>query len=468
MLKIYNTLTRKKQAFKPRSGKKVNMFVCGPTVYDYSHIGHARTYVFFDVLAKTLRKFGYEVFYLQNITDIDDKIIERSRKDNAPFCEIARKYEKAYREDMRSLGITSVSAYARASDYIPQIIGQVERLMKRGYAYRIEDGIYFDIAKFKRYGKLSGRTVQQAEDAVSRIDESVKKKNKGDFCLWKFAKPGEPKWKSSMGFGRPGWHIEDTAISESFFGPQYDIHGGGIDLIFPHHDCEIAQQEAASGKRPFVKYWLHTGHLNVRGEKMSKSLGNFITIREALAKIPASAFRLLVLQTHWRSPLDYTDQLLEQARSSHERLTGFVNRLADAAKKPGTTAYKLVGELRGKLEKEMVAFYDTLGDDLNSPRAISHIFNIVTLANPALERGGIPHSAVKSLQRFFKEADAILGIVGKSAVQSLPVSIRQFANERERLRKSHKWHAADALRRKIEKAGWVIEDSSVGTRLKRK
>jgi cysteinyl-tRNA synthetase len=488
VLRIYNTLTRKKESFKPRFGKKVNMFVCGPTVYDFSHIGHGRTYIFFDVFAKVLRKFGYKVFYLQNITDIDDKIIERAAKSGKTFCDIAREYEKTYRADMKNLGVNAVDTYARAADFIPQIIRQVERLMKRGYAYRIEDGIYFNVAKFKHYGKLSGRTVQQAEDAVSRIDESIKKKNKGDFCLWKISirKPeqssiqkahpkkkisfqminSEPAWLSPWGWGRPGWHIEDTAITEYFFGPQYDVHGGGADLIFPHHECEIAQQEAASGKRPFVKYWMHAGYLTVRKEKMSKSLKNFVTIRDMLNRVPKEVFRLLVLSAHWRSPLDYTEGALKQAKNAHERLHSFKVKI-DAALKQKQDVKNAAAE-PASLEKTITAFYDNLGDDLNTPAAIAQVFNVVNLTNPALEKGALSGSTAKSIARFLKDADAILGIIGTGSKAAVPIAIRQMAGRREKLRKSMKWHAADELRRKIEKSGWLVEDTSTGPRIKRK
>lgn len=494
MLKIYNTLTRKKETFKPRFGKKVNMFVCGPTVYDYSHIGHARTYIVFDVVAKTLRELGYKLTYLQNITDIDDKIIDRANSENKTFRAIANKYEKTYRADMKALGVTAVDIYARATAFMPEIITQTERLMKRGYGYRAEDGIYFDIKKFKLYGKLSRRTVEHAEDAVSRIDASVQKKNRGDFCLWKFSRispkknsrsyttdnkskkripfqtiEGEPSWLSPWGWGRPGWHIEDTAISESFFGSQYDLHGGGIDLLFPHHECEIAQQEAASGKRPFVKYWMHTGHLKVRGEKMSKSLKNFITIKEILDRVPKEIFRLLILSAHWRSPMDYNEETLTHAKNNHARLSGFVNRLIIATNqkqlKKSTAQEK---QKNPNLAKEISAFYGMLQDDFNTPRAIACLFNVIALTNPLLENNTLPINTAKDLRRFFEKADAILGIIGKSTNSALPMTIQSLVNQREELRKDYKWHAADELRRKIEKAGWLMEDTVTGPRLRKK
>ena len=240
-LKLYNTLTRKKEIFNPINSKKVNMFVCGPTVYDYSHLGHAKTYVQFDIIVKYLRYKGYNVFYLQNITDLDDKIINRAKEEKVDWRKIKDKYEKSFLKDMGNLNVNSVDKYARATDYVKEIISQVKRLIKKGYAYKISDGWYFDLKKNKDYGKLSNRKILEKNDAVSRIDENIEKKNSGDFCLWKFSKPGEPIWKAEIGEGRPGWHIEDTAITEKELGSQYDIHGGATDLIFPHHEAEIAQ-----------------------------------------------------------------------------------------------------------------------------------------------------------------------------------------------------------------------------------
>src|SRR3989344_4861436 len=315
-LEVYNTLTRKKEEFVPIKGKKVNLFVCGPTSYDYSHIGHAKTYTQFDFIVKYLRYKKFKIFYLQNITDIDDKIIS--------WKELSTKFEKTFYEDMKNLHINSVNKYARATDYIKEIISQAKRLVKKGYAYKLEDGYYFNLSKFKEYGKLSGRNYEEAEDATTRIDENINKKNKGDFCLWKFSKENEPSWKSSLGNGRPGWHIEDTAITEKFFGSNYDVHGGARDLIFPHHEAEIAQMESISGKKPLVKYWLHTGFLNVKGQKMSKSLGNFFTIRDILKKYSANTLRFLFIQTHYRSAIDFSENSLESAKNSLERLNDFM------------------------------------------------------------------------------------------------------------------------------------------------
>ena len=362
-LKFYNTLNREKEIFIPINNEKVNFFVCGPTVYDYPHLGHGKTYTQFDVLVRALRYFGYEVFYLQNITDIDDKIINRAKEQNISPKELSEKFEKIYLEDMTSLGNTSVNKYARATLYIPQIIKQVETLIEKGYAYKTSDGIYFETAKFKNYGKLSGRTELKEDDAVSRIDESKEKKGWNDFCLWKAEKEGEPSWDAPFGNGRPGWHIEDTAITETFFGPQYDVHGGARDLIFPHHECEIAQMESISGRSPLVKYWLHTGFLNIDSKKMSKSKGNFKTLREMIESgLSPIAFRFWVLMAHYRSPMNWNQEALLGAETALKRLYGLY--LALPAE---------IGQIDKKYQDKFKEFIE---DDLDTPRALSLLWDV--------------------------------------------------------------------------------------------
>ncbi len=313
MIKIYNTLTRSKENFKPLNGNRIKLFVCGPTVYDYSHIGHARTYISFDVIARYLKYRGFSVFYLQNITDIDDKIINRAISTGKDPLDLAREFEAEYLKDMESLGVENVNLYARATEHIEEIKAQIETLLEAGFAYETDNGVYFDISKYPDFGKLSNRKIEDLN--VHRISPDSNKRNPEDFALWK-KKDKELVWNSPWGAGRPGWHIEDTAITEEYFGPQYDIHGGGLDLIFPHHEAEIAQMESASGKKPMVRYWMHTGFLNVKGEKMSKSLGNFITIKELIKKYPPEVFRFFVISTHYRSPIDFSHEILEQSQNS--------------------------------------------------------------------------------------------------------------------------------------------------------
>ena len=327
-MKIFNTLSNQKEELELLNKQNIKLFVCGPTVYDYIHIGNARTYLIFDAFARYLRAVGYKVYYLQNITDIDDKIISRAKESGMNVKQIARKFEKEYLLDEKSLGINSVTKHIRATAHIKEIVKQIQTLIEKNYAYKIEnDGYYFDITKFADYGKLSNRTVLQAEDSVSRIDESVGKKNRGDFALWKFYKDGEPFWKTALGNGRPGWHIEDTAITEKFFGPQYDIHGSAIDLIFQHHEAELAQQEAASEKNPFVKIWMHSGFLNSKGNKMSKSNGAFLTVKDFLKTNDPNILRLISLNHHYRSPIEYSDELVFQTKEQWSNLLQFLAKL---------------------------------------------------------------------------------------------------------------------------------------------
>jgi len=363
-LKLHNTLTGNVEDFEPLEEGRVKMFVCGPTVYDYAHIGNAKTYTQFDIIARSLTYLGYKVNYLQNITDIDDKIIARAAERNIDPAALAEEYEGYYLADMRSLNNVSVAKYARAHDYIPQIESQVKRLLDQNFAYKISDGYYFDIKALADYGKLSGRSSLKADDAVSRIDENPEKKNPGDFCLWKFKKEGEPSWPSELGDGRPGWHIEDTAITETEFGAQYDIHGGAVDLIFPHHEAEIAQMESVSGLKPFVKYWLHTGFLNVDSAKMSKSTGNFFTIRDIFERgFSPLSLRYLFLLSHYRTPVNFTWEGLEAASNAYNKLKDFVSR---TALDTGIVdqAYKAI-------------FKEKLENDLNTPQALAVLWTLV-------------------------------------------------------------------------------------------
>jgi len=449
-IKFFNTLTKKKEEFKPTQNKKVKMFVCGPTVYDYSHIGHAKTYTQFDVIVKFLRWSGFDVFYLQNITDLDDKIIQRAKELGMSPKELAVKFEEEYYKDMEALEITSVTKYARATDFIDAIIKQVKSLIEKGFAYEIEnDGIYYDLSKFAEYGKLSGRTRLEAEDAVSRIDENVKKRNKGDFCLWKFSKPGEPTWETDLGNGRPGWHIEDTAISETYFGPQYDIHGGARDLIFPHHEAEIAQMEAASGKKPFVRYWMHTGFLTVNGQKMAKLLGNFITIRDALKEWTPQELRFLYISTHYRSPIDYSRESLEGARKSLERLNEFMRKAKDGK---DNFDESLIVETRKK-------FVEAMEDDFDTPTALAVIFDFVREVNKV--GGG------KKAYELMKEFDSVFGILSEAEEVKLPKEVKELIEKRERARKKGDFKTADDIRKQINKFGFAIEDTDEGVRLKK-
>lgn len=459
MIKFYNTLSQKKEIFKPLKGKKVNIFVCGPTVYDFSHLGHARTYIIFDAISKFLKEKGFEVFYLQNITDIDDKIINRAKKENISWKFLAQKFEKEYLKDMEAIFVNSINKYARATEHIREIISQVKRLLKKGFAYKIKDGIYYDISKFKDYGKLSKRTVLQAEDAVSRIDEAVGKRNKGDFCLWKFSKEKEPAWESPWGKGRPGWHIEDTAIAEKYFGFQYDIHGGAKDLIFPHHEAEIAQMEAISGKKPMVKYWLHTGFLTVKRRKMSKSLGNFITVREFLKNYPARLLRYFVLKFHYRSPIDFDKEILIQAKKELERLDEFIEKIKNLTFSSSKPCRNFLTDIQKDFEK-------ALEDDFNTPKAIGIIFKLINKGNHLISKNKFDATLAQEILEFFKKIDKIFCFIFAKK-EEIPSKILNLVEEREKARKEKNWKLADEIREKIKKLGYQVEDTLEGPRLKK-
>jgi len=469
-VKIFNTLNDKLTPLLPK--KELKLFVCGPTVYDYSHIGHARTYIFFDWFVKFLRYLGYKITYLQNITDVDDKIINRALSENQNPLSLSKKFAKIYLKNMKDLGIDSVNIYAYATKFIPQIEDQVKRLIQKGFAYKIEgDGYYFNIKKFKDYGKLSKRTVESAEDAVSRIDDSNKKINKGDFCLWKFPNKEkqeklkniskakkfiildyEPLWKTSLGWGRPGWHIEDTAISEYYFGLQYDLHGGGMDLKFPHHEAEIAQAESLSGKKPFVKIWMHTGQLMVNGQKMSKSLGNFITIDDFLKKYKPIVLRFLVLSHHWRSPLNYKEDILQTAIGALEDIFKFLEKIKLILK------LKKFGKKNFSLTSFEKKFKNALSLDLNTSLAIAVLFETINEANKNLDL--LNAKSILNIYNFIQKCLNILTL--DMPKPKIPLKIQALIKQREKLRRNKQFVQADILRNKINALGYEIEDTKWG------
>ena len=463
-IKVYNTLSGKKEEIKPLEGNKINFFVCGPTVYDFSNIGHARTYVIFDCFAKYLTHQGFEVFYLQNITDVDDKIIVRAREKSVLPKDLAEAFEKEHLKDMKLLGITSVKKYARATDHIKEIINQIERLVQKGLAYTLDDGIYFDIVSFKNYGKLSGRTALQAEDSVSRIDYAKDKRNRGDFCLWKFETPSEPSWDSPFGKGRPGWHIEDTAITEHFFGPQYDIHGGGIDLIFPHHEAEITQMESVSGKSPLVKYWMHVGFLTMNGQKMSKSAGGMITINDFLKRYSPQQLRFLLAKSLWHSPLDYSESTMIEVTATLERFSESLRKIK-TGKKPGRSA----GKLKPLFKKAGEDFYTTLADDFNTPKAFAVLFEFITQINTMLEENAVSKTDAGKIYQFFVQINRIFNIIDfkKLGKTTIPNEVKGLVKVREQHRKLKEWVKSDEVREEIEKYGYTVQDTRDGQLLKK-
>jgi cysteinyl-tRNA synthetase len=463
-VKLYNSLTRTVEAFEPRKDKSVQMFVCGPTVYDRIHLGNARTFTVFDVVAKWLRYRGYEVEFIQNITDIDDKIIKRAIEQGRDPQEYAREFDEKFRTDMQALGNDAVSQYARATDHIPQVIAQVKKLIATGHAYLIEgDGWYFDLSAFPDYGKLSGRTGTQADDAVSRIDDSDKKRNTGDFTLWKLSKPGEPVWEDAeLGAGRPGWHIEDTAITEHYFGPQYDLHGGGMDLKFPHHEAEIAQQEAASGKVPFVKYWMHAGFLQTDSKRMGKSMGNMTTLADAFERWPVPVIRFFLLSGHYRSPLDMTDASMTGAQAAVSRIAELLHRLHAA--KPSA---KDDSALIATIHEATHAVEEAMDDDLNTAAAFGAAFLLVTAANKALAEEKVGTEAHQALMGFFSFLNEQFGIVPEGGAP-LPEDIQKLVDERQLARDQKDFATSDQLRDRLAELGYSADDTPYGPLVKKR
>ena len=447
-MKLYNTLTKKIEEFKPLVDKKVNLFVCGPTVYDDSHIGHAKTYIQMDTLARTLRALGYEVFYLQNITNIDDKIIARANEKKVDWGVLAKQHEEAYLEDMKAINNTAVTKYARATDYIADIISQVQILLDKGHAYKIDDGIYFEVSTFKGYGKLSGRTEVKKDDAQTRIDHSDEKRGWNDFCLWKFPKDGEPVWEAPFGAGRPGWHVEDTAITEHFFGPQYDIHGGAVDLIFPHHEAEITQMESISGRAPLAKYWTHVGFLNIAHAKMSKSAGNFFTIKQVLQKgYDPMAIRLFMLQSHYRSQINFSWELLDAAQTrlkTYRAMADLRWQIKDGVKK------------ENDFDTLTRAVMESMQNDLNAPMALARISEIADAQNEPV--------STKSKEKFIGFLKILDNIFGLELLSSADIiaNQKQILNEREHARAASNWKKSDELRGQLEKQGIGVRDTGSG------
>ncbi|MFA0834397.1 MAG: cysteine--tRNA ligase [Methanobacterium formicicum] len=458
MITVYNTLSRRKEIFKPREGNRVKLFVCGPTVYDNSHIGHARTYISFDVIARYLKYRGYSVFYVQNITDIDDKIINRARETGEDTFQLARKFEKKYIEDMKSLGVENVNLYARATEHIGEIIKQIETLLEKGFAYETDSGVYFDESRFEDFGKLSNRNIEDLN--VHRINPDTSKRNPGDFALWK-KKDEEPYWDSPWGPGRPGWHIEDTAITEEYFGPQYDIHGGGLDLIFPHHEAEIAQMESASGKKPVVRYWMHTGFLNVLGEKMSKSLGNFITIKDLLQEYPPEVFRFFVLSTHYRSPIDFSQEILEQSQSGLKRIYKLTETMEDLLESDIPETGKHDTKHDQLLRETRESFLEAMDNDFNTPFALSSLFDFIRDMNREINELNVSKNTLINIKEFINEIGDILGfefVLNKSHGDATDELVNILTDVREKLRKKKDYELSDEIRSKLNDLNIVIED----------
>lgn len=512
-LKIYNTLTQKKESFFPQREGKVGMYVCGVTVYDLCHIGHARAFVVFDVIYRYLAKKGYQVTYVRNFTDVDDKIIARAYREGVPYEEIIERYIDRFRQEMARLRVKTPQVEPRVTEHIPDILRLIEGLMAKGYAYPVDGDVFYAVDRFPSYGKLSGKDVQELQ-AGARIEVNERKVNPLDFALWKASKPGEPAWDSPWGKGRPGWHIECSAMSMKYLGETFDIHGGGQDLIFPHHENEIAQSEAYSGQA-FARYWVHNGFININQEKMSKSSGNFFTIAEILERYHPEVVRLFLLSRHYRSPIDFSPPLIEQSRKNLIDLYRLLSRMDGFLREGVGSEHSAMMEKMGEGERELYRevegwrgkFETAMDNDFNTAQALGYLFQLGKQLHRFLEEG-VPSGSkgawglVEKARREIMEAGEVLGLFG-SPPEDYPLDeeeglcfdlkaliialeerkgmiydhfsspdklehLKKCAESRERARKSKDWSTADQIREDLEKEGILLEDTAQGTRFRLK
>ena len=470
-MKIYNTLTRYKEEFKTIEPNKVKMYACGPTVYNYFHLGNARPFVTFDTLRRYLEYRGYEVTFVQNFTDIDDKMINRANEEGITVEQLADRFIKEYYVDADGLNIERQSAQPRATHSIKAIIGLIKAMEDKGFTYVIEgDGVYYDVSKKEDYGKLSHYKLDELVAGGGERKASYEgKKNPGDFALWKFKKEGEPAWGSPWGEGRPGWHIECSAMIKQYLGDTIDIHGGGQDLIFPHHENEIAQSEAANGC-PLANFWVHNAFVNIDGEKMSKSLGNFFTIRDIVKKYPYNVIRFFILLGHYRSPINFSDELLAAAQTSLGRISNCVSQIKFALEN-GAQAHSDDSETSAKLRDAVKAaeesFISHMDDDLNSADAITDIFNLVTEANKAIAADDASASALKLAGDKIVELTGVLGVTLDEEKEEIPAEVLELAAKRTEAKKAKDFAEADKIRDQITALGYSIKDTPKGPQLEK-
>ena len=495
-MRVYNSLTRTKEEFVPREPGKVAMYVCGPTVYNHIHLGNARTFLSFDVIRRYLEFAGYDVTFAQNVTDVDDKIINRANEEGRSSAEVAEEYTDAFISAMRKLGVEDPDIRPKATEEIDSMIDLIERLIERGHAYAVDGDVYFAVRSFPQYGELTGRNIDDLRSGA-RVDVDERKRDPLDFALWKAAKPGEPSWPSPWGEGRPGWHTECSAMSERYLGLPFDIHGGGSDLSFPHHENEVAQSVAATGK-PFVKYWMHGGMLRIDDEKMSKSLGNFLLIKDVLDEWSSDVVRLLMLQTHYRSPLDFSDTRLLEAQGALERLRNAVGNarwlagrpLADDEVTHEDASANAVGSLDRATEAARAAFIEEMDDDFNTAGALGALFTLTTTLNATVDRfaQGAPSELCRTISNAADTIGELLGVLGISLatdeagewpaeVVDLAARIVAYGGDdpaeaveallegRAAARTDKDWATADAIRNGLAALGFTIEDTAGGARV---
>lgn len=468
MIKFYNTLSRKKDNLQPVQEGKIGIYACGPTVYDYFHIGNARVFLVFDVLRRYLQYRGFKVTFVQNFTDIDDKMIKRAAELKISVEELADRYIRAYQEDTEALGILPADYHPRATHHIPQIIALIERLMENNLAYELEGDIYYHVPSFPSYGKLSHQNLEELS-LGARVEIDERKRHPMDFALWKKEKPGEPSWESPWGRGRPGWHIECSVMSTAYLGETLDIHGGGQDLIFPHHENEIAQSEGAT-KKPFARHWLHVGYLNIEEEKMSKSLGNVLTVRQLVREIDPMVLRFFMLSAHYRSPINFSREHLEQAGKALERLNTLLYKLQERL---GGVAEGVPvqeeQELLNFLTVSRKRFLEVMDDDFNTAEGTAVLFELARKTNAYLDR--FPEQKRNVLQPildFYKEVNSIFGFLqkGLEPVSELEIEVEKLINTREKARREKNWALADAIREQLKEKNILLEDTPQGVRWK--
>ena len=473
VLKIYNTLSGTKEEFIPLRKGHVGIYVCGPTVYDFFHIGNARPFLIFEVLRRYLKFKKYNVKYVSNFTDIDDKVIKKANELGMKFSEVAEKYIQEYFQDADCLNIGRADIYPRATEHISDIIDFVKKLEEKGFAYSVDGDVFFDVNRFEEYGKLSKQNLEEIR-AGERIQVDDRKRNPYDFVLWKKAKENEPSWDSPWGKGRPGWHIECSVMSTKYLGESFDIHAGGADLIFPHHENEIAQSEALSGKI-FAKYWLHNGYLKIDNKKMSKSLGNILKIRELCEKYDGSVIRHFLLSAHYRSPLNFSEEQVEQSKNSMDTLINIIYNL-EFFKKQGRLTKEMRPEDKELLDKkvEMVSkFVEAMDDDLNTPVALSTLFLLAKSVNIYLSDNELKNEEIMNeILGFYKKYGSdILGLKFSSKKETNTIledkEVDKMISDRELARKNKEWQKADKIREQLKSMGIILEDTAEGIRWKK-
>jgi cysteinyl-tRNA synthetase len=460
LIRIFDTMKGKKVDLVTVEERKVGIYLCGPTVYDYGHLGHGRSAVSFDLLRRYLSYRGYEVTFVRNWTDIDDKTIERAKAEHTTVKELTERFIRIYEEDFKKLKVLEPDVAPKPTEHISGIVSFIKRLFERGHAYLLDDGVYYDISTFDDYGKLSGQRLEDLKQGV-RVDVAEGKRNPGDFALWKFEKPGEPSWPSPWGNGRPGWHVECSVMSEGYLGEEFDIHCGGQDLIFPHHEDEIAQSQGAGHR--FARYWMHNGFLNIDNEKMSKSLGNFFTLREAFGRFPPEAVRFFLLSSHYRAPVNFSEETLRQAEAGLSRFNDFIGRVGEAIENGTSDTTK---ELDARIRRARNEFTEGLDDDLNVSKALAALSDFVRDVNILMETEALGSEGARIVLSFMKETDGVLGIFSFER-ESLDGEVESLIEQRNAARKRKDFETADRIRDTLVGMGIVLEDKKEGTRWKK-